>query len=262
MLCRGRGPRHCLLVHGLRDSCFSLPHLATCACIMDWLELVSGGGVPMVRDARNGLPDVVESGWSGRRLADNSRFRIASAFMALGVGLVIAILAGVHYYSQANGLQRLLRSPRSSATLGAGALPRVSSSNVALPEDGPIRGKVAMVMVDHMSSGNAELLITAYISGGRPRTRYALMGSNCLSNGADHLWASGVTNNQGIAVLTGRPWTSNVSDYYWTWTQRSAGTTPPPVLHGPSATHHAIAFKADHVLCAPYQLHGRFKIIS
>jgi hypothetical protein len=117
-------------------------------------------------------------------------------------------------------------------------------------------------MVDHMPGGNAELLIMAYISGGTPRTRYALMGSNCLSNSADHLWASGVTNNQGIAVLTGHPWTSNASDYYWTWTQPSAGTTPPPVLHALSAIDEAIALKADRVLCAPYLLQGRFKIIS
>jgi hypothetical protein len=216
----------------------------------------------MVPDARNGLPDVVESGWSGRRLADNSRFLIASAFTALIAGLVIATLAAVHYYTQANGLQRQLRSPHSPAAVGAAALPRVSSSSVALPQDGPIRGKVAIVMVDHMPGGNAELLIMAYISGGTPHTRYALMGSNCLSNSADHLWASGVTNDQGIAVLTGRPWTSNANDYYWTWTQPSAGTTPPPVLHGLSAADQAIAFKADQVLCAPYQLDGRFKIIS
>jgi hypothetical protein len=44
----------------------------------------------VVRDVRGKLPDVVESGWSGRRLADNSRLLIASAFMVLGVGLVIA----------------------------------------------------------------------------------------------------------------------------------------------------------------------------
>jgi hypothetical protein len=216
----------------------------------------------MVRDARNRLPDVVESGWSGRRLADNSRFLIGSAFMALGAGLVIAILAAVHYYTQANGLQRQLRSPRSPAAVGAAALPRVSSSSVALPQDGTIRGKVAIVMVDHMPGGTAELLIMAYISGGMPRTRYALMGNNCLSNSPDHLWASGVTNDQGIAVLTGRPWTSSASDYYWTWTQPPAGTTPPPVLHGLSATDQATALQSDQVLCAPYLLHGRFKIIS
>jgi hypothetical protein len=132
---------------------------------MDWLELVPGSGVSMVRDARNRLPDVVESGWSERRLADNSRFVIVSAFMALGVGLAIATLAAAHYYTQANGLQRL-RSPRSPAAVGAAALPRVSSSAVALPQDGLIRGKVAIVMVDHMPGGNAELLIMAYISGG------------------------------------------------------------------------------------------------
>jgi hypothetical protein len=216
----------------------------------------------MARDTGNGQPDVVESGWSGRRLADNSRFLIAPAFMALGVGLVIAMLAAVHYYTRADGLQRQLRSARSPAAVGAAALPRVSSSSVALPRDGIIRGKVAIVMVDHMPGGIAELLIMAYISGGMPRTRYALMGNNCLSNSADDLWASGVTNDQGIAVLTGPPWTSNASDYYWAWTQPSAGTTPPPVLHGLSATDDAIAFKADRVLCAPYLLQGRFKIIS
>jgi hypothetical protein len=216
----------------------------------------------MVHDEGNRLPDLVESGWSGWRLADNKRFLIASALMALGVGLVIATLAAVHYHAQANGLRHLPRSPSTQAAIATAALPRVSSSTVALPEDGPIRGKVAIVMVDHMPSGNAELLIMAYISGGRPRTRYALMGSDCLSNSADHLWASGVTNNQGIAVLTGPSWTSNSRDYYWTWTQPSAGTTPPPALHGPSATGYATALKADRVLCAPYLLHGRFKIIS
>ena len=219
---------------------------------MDWLELVSGGGVPIMRDTGNRQLDLVESGWSGRRLADNSRFLIALAFMALGVGLLIAILAAVHYHAQANGLRQLPTSPRSPAPAAAAALPRVSSSTVAVPEDGPVRGKVAIVMVDHIPGGNAELLIMAYISGGRAHTRYALMGSNCLNNSADHLWASGVTDDQGIAVLTGLPWTSNSRDYYWAWTQPSAGITPPPALHGPSA---------DRVLCAPYQLHGRFKII-
>ena len=210
------------------------------------------GGVPIMRDTGNGQPDLVESGWPGQRLTDNSRLLIASAFMALGVGLVIATLLAVHYHAQANGLRHLPGSPRSPVPTAAAALPRVSTSTVALPEDGPIRGKVAIVMVDHIPGGNAELLIMAYISGGRAHTRYALMGSNCLSNSADHLWASGVTDDHGIAVLTGRPWTSNSRDYYWAWTQPAGGTTPPPALHGPST---------DRVLCAPYQLHGRFKII-
>ena len=69
-------------------------------------------------------------------------------------------------------------------------------------------------MVDHIPGGNAELLIMAYISGGKAHIRYALMGSNCLNISADHLWASGVTDDQGIAVLTGLPWTSNSRDYY------------------------------------------------
>jgi hypothetical protein len=215
----------------------------------------------MVRDAGNRLPDLVESGWSGRRLAGKSRFLFASVLIALGVGLVIATLA-VHYHAQANGLRRLPTSPFTQAAIAAAAMPRVSSSTVALPEDRPIRGKVAIIMVDHMPSGNAELLIMAYISGGSPRTRYALMGSDWLSNSADHLWASGVTNNQGIAVLTGPSWTSNSRDYYRAWTQLSAGPTSPPALHGPSATGYAAAFKTDTVLFAPYLLHGRFKIIS
>jgi hypothetical protein len=234
----------------------------TCTCIADWLELGSGGGVLMTRGEGNRLPDLVESGWSGRRLAGNSRFLIASAFMALGVGLVIAVLGAVHYHAQANGLRRPLSSPHSPAAIVAAALPRVSSSAEALPADGPVRGKVAVVMVDHMPAGNAELLIMAYISGGRAHTRYALMGKDCLSNSADHLWASGVTNNQGIAILTGLPWASNSRDYYWAWTQPLAGTAPPPGLHGPSARGYATASKADRVLCAPYQMHDRFKIVS
>jgi hypothetical protein len=225
-------------------------------------QLVSGGGVPMVRDIGNERPDLVESGCSGRRLADNSRFLVTSAFIALGIGLVIATLGAVHYRAQASGLRHSLSPPHSPAAVAAAALPRVSSTTVALPADGPIRGKVAAVMIDHAPGGNAELLIMAYISGGRAHTRYALMGNDCLSNSADHLWASGVTDNQGIAVLTGLPWTSNSREYYWAWTQPSAGTAPPPGLHGPSATGYASASRAGRVLCAPNQLHGRFKIIS
>ena len=216
----------------------------------------------MVRDTGNERPDVVESGWSGRRLAGNSRFLITSAFVALGIGLVVTTLGAVHYHAQASGLQHPLSRPHSPAAVAAAALPRVSSTTVALRADGPIRGKVATVTVDHMPGGNAELLIMAYISGGRAHTRYALMGNDCLSNSADHLWASGVTDDQGIAVLTGLPWTSNSRDYYWAWTQPSAGTEPPPGLHAPSATGHVSASRADRVLCAPNQLRGRFKIIS
>jgi hypothetical protein len=215
----------------------------------------------MVRDTGNRRPDLVESGWSGRRLADNSRFLIAPAFVALGIGLVIATLGAVHYHAQANGLRRPLSPPHSPAAVAAAALPRVSSTTVALPADGPVRGKVVTVMVDHVPGGNAELLIMAYISGGRAHTRYALMGNDCLSSSADQLWASGVTNNQGIAVLTGHPWTSNSRDYYWAWTQPSARPTPPGP-HGSSPTGYPTASKAERVLCAPYQLHGRFKIIS
>ena len=216
----------------------------------------------MVRDTRNGRPDVVESGWSGRRLADNSRFLITSAFVALGIGLVATTLGAVHYHAQASGLQHPLSPSHSPAAVAARALPRVSSTNVALRADGPIRGKVTAVIVDHMPGGNAELLIIAYISGGRAHTRYTLMGNDCLSNSADHLWASGVTDNQGIAVLTGLLWTSNSRDYYWAWTQPSAATAPRPGLHGTSSTGYASASRADRVLCAPNQLHGRFKIIS
>jgi len=205
----------------------------------------------MVRDEGNRLPDVVESGWSGRRLADNSRLLIASALMALGVGLAIATFAAVHYHAQANGL-RPLRSSPSPATVAAVALPRVSTSTAALPADGSLRGKIVIATVDHLPGSNAELLITAYISGGMARTRYVLVGNDCMSNSADHSWASGVTDNQGIAVLTGHPWTGDFSDYYWAWIQPSSGTTPPPGLHGSFATGHATAFKAGRTPCGPY----------
>lgn len=214
----------------------------------------------MVRDEGNGLPDLVESGWSGRRLAGKSRLLIASASVALGAGLVIATLGALHHHAQANALPRPLA--RSHSPAAAAGLPRVSSSTVALPANGPVRGKVATVLVDHIPGGNAELLIMAYISGGKAHTRYALMGKDCLSSSADHLWASGVTNNQGIAVLTGHPWTSDSASYYWTWIQPPAGTTPPPGLHGSSPTGYPSASKANRVLCAPYQLRGRFKIVS
>jgi hypothetical protein len=209
------------------------------------------GGVPMVRETSNRLPDVVESGWSGRWLADNSRRLIASALIALTVGLAFAVLDAAHYRAQADGFRLLLRSSHSLAGVAATAM-RVSSSTTALPADGAVRGKVVIATVDRMPGASAELLITAYISGGRARTRYALVGNDCMSNSADHSWASGVTNSQGIAVLTGHPWPADSSDYYWTWIQPSSGTTPPPGLHGSFAAGHATAFKPSRVPCAPY----------
>jgi hypothetical protein len=192
----------------------------------------------------DGLPDVLESGGSGRWAAGGSRFLIVPVLIA---GLVAATLAAVHYHAQA---ARLPRHPAHSPAVAAAEPPQVSSTTRALPAEGMLRGEVVMVTVSQMRSANAELLITAYISGGRPRTRYVLEGNDCVGNGADHSWASGVTDSRGTAVLTGHPWTGRRSDEYWALIEPSPKSSPPPGLHGSFMTGAAVAFRAE-APCVP-----------
>ena len=199
----------------------------------------------------DGPPDLLESGRPGRWAAGGpgpfaaGRSRLVVAVL-IG-GLVVATVAAVHYHAQA---ARLMHRPGHPPAGAAAVPPQVSSITRALPPDGTVRGEVVMVTVRPVRSAHAELLITAYISGGRPRTRYVLTGNDCTSNGADHSWASGVTDSHGSAVLTGHPWAGLRSDEYWAWIVPAPNSSPPPGLHGSFMTGAAAPFRAG-APCVP-----------
>jgi hypothetical protein len=202
----------------------------------------------MRRDEETSPPDVLESGGPGPWLAGISRLPVALVLVALAAGLVIATLAALYYRAQANRLRHLARSSRSPAVVVT-ATPQVSSVAAVIPPDGTIRGTVVIIAIHR--GAHSELLITAYLSGAKPDARYALMGNDCTtSNVADHPWASGVANSQGIAVLTGRPWAASSGDEYWAFVQPSANPIPPG-LHGSFAEGEATVFRAGWAPCTP-----------
>lgn len=59
-------------------------------------------------------------------------------------------------------------------------------------------------------------MLSARIHGGRPHTRYALIGFDCEGSSAGYeTWAAGVTDASGRGTLSGRPLIASLSDYYW-----------------------------------------------
>jgi hypothetical protein len=109
----------------------------------------------------------------------------------------------------------------------------VYSSTTALPTAGRLAGTIT-VFTAHASSGNAQIVLSARISGGLPRTRYELSGNDCTSNAADHTWASGVTNAHGSATLTGPAWMVSTSHEYFLGlsSPRMNQSRPGPAVHG------------------------------
>jgi hypothetical protein len=144
-----------------------------------------------------------------------------SSPVALGwvVVLLAAALAGamsvaLHYRGEVAALHRQLRSVRAPVARPSLAPPTLSSTTTDLPSSGPLAGEVT-AFVARSSTGLAQVIVTARISGGRPRSRYELSGGDCAGNAADHPWAVGVTNGRGSAELTGHAWTVSGSDEYY-----------------------------------------------
>jgi hypothetical protein len=109
----------------------------------------------------------------------------------------------------------------------------VYSSTVELPTSGTLAGTIT-VFTAHASSGNAQIVLSARIRGGLPRTSYELSGNDCTSNAADHTWVSGVTNAHGSATLTGPAWMVSTShEYFLVLTSPGMNQNRPgPAVHG------------------------------
>lgn len=132
------------------------------------------------------------------------------AVVLLTAALAAAITVAVHYRTDA-----------------------VYRSTTALPTSGTLAGTIT-VFTAHASSGKAQIVLSARISGGLPHTRYELSGNDCTSNAADHSWASGLTNAHGFATLSGPAWMVSTSHEYFL-VLSSPGLNqnrPGPALHG------------------------------
>jgi hypothetical protein len=153
-------------------------------------------------------------------IAANPRVISGSAALVTAVAVLAAALAGaiivaLHYRAEAAALRRRpVRSIIVAPTPGTGPL-TLASGTAALPSHKSLDGEVT-VFSARSSGKHAQILLSGQISGGRPRTRYAVIGFDCEGSSVGYeTWAAGVTNADGRATLSGRSLTVSLSDYYW-----------------------------------------------
>jgi hypothetical protein len=148
--------------------------------------------------------------------------RPPGAVWALVLVLVAAALAGttavlIHANGQVASLQRQLRQARAAARPPSSAPPAswvsISSTSVAMPGTGSVTGQVTFIAANPPAR-HAWVTITADLRGGRPHTRYTLIGGSC-SGGSRYRWATGITDAHGNADLLGPAWRLAAGDRYW-----------------------------------------------
>jgi len=83
---------------------------------------------------------------------------------------------------------------------------------------------------DGVGFTDGQLVVTALVRGAQPGVQYSLAGGDCDLNEADKVWAQGVADTTGTALLTGPTWTLPKADqYYLFFDSVPAGGTTPPV---------------------------------
>lgn len=166
----------------------------------------------------------------------------------LATALAVTIIVAAYYHAQASALRHQLSSVQTAYSPVAGQ-PVLSLRTSELPAAGTVTGQVT-VLFARSAGGTTRIVFSAHINGGRPRTRYTLMGNDCTSNGPDRSWVSGVSNGLGSADLSGPEWTVNRSHEYWLWLSPSPQNHSPG-LHGSFAPGQALsAFPAGQAPCA------------
>jgi hypothetical protein len=169
-------------------------------------------------------PDVISAG--RRPLPARLAWQVAVAVLA--AALAGAVWAAVHYRAEAAAL----RSAAARADPGAG-LVTFSATTAALPPAGSLAGEVTAVAINP-SRGQAQVIVTARITGGRPHDRYELYGSDCAPGAVGRTWAAGTTGTDGSASLTGRAQAVQTSHEYFL-TLAAPGLYqdhPGPAVHG------------------------------
>jgi hypothetical protein len=157
---------------------------------------------------------------------------LVTAVAVLAAVLAGAIIMALHYRAEAAALRR---RPASSITAapapGTGPL-TLASGTAALPSRKSLDGELT-VFTARSSGKHAQIVLSGQISGGRPRTRYAVIGFDCEGSSVGYqTWAAGVTNADGRATLSGRSLTVSLSDYYWLYLRLPSSQRPGSSLLG------------------------------
>src|SRR5262249_19054956 len=83
------------------------------------------------------------------------------------------------------------------------APPTLVSEMSPLPSSGPLTGEV-IAFTARSPATLAQVIVTVRISGGRPYSRYELVGGDCAGSAADWASAAGLAEARGSAALPGQ----------------------------------------------------------
>jgi len=170
--------------------------------------------------------------------------------------LIIAALAGttaelIHTRGQVASLQRQLRkaraAPRPSASASPASWVSISSNSLALPGTGSLTGQVTFIEANPPTL-DASVTITAHLRGGRPHTRYTLIGGSCSSR-SRYRWATGITDAHGNADLLGPAWRLSPGGRYWLELSPAIGGLHPALAGDFTAPGAISAFKNGPPMC-------------
>ncbi|MGI8447627.1 MAG: hypothetical protein ACR2MP_10710 [Streptosporangiaceae bacterium] len=144
----------------------------------------------------------------------SSRVAWLMAVGLLAASLAAAITAAFHYRDEAAALQRRPVRSVPAARLPGTAPPALATATIMLPSSRAVRGEVTVFSA---SSGRlAQIMVSAQITGGRPHTRYELIGFNCQGTPAAYqTWATGVTDAGGRGTLSGEALAVSLRHDYW-----------------------------------------------
>ncbi len=154
------------------------------------------------------------------------------AVVLLAAALAGAITVAVHYRGQAAVLH-----PRPARTVTAAPPPTtepqtLASGTVALPSSKALNGEVT-VFSARTSRTLAQIMLSVQISGGRPHTRYELIGFDCEGSSVGYeTWAAGITDAGGRGNLSGKALPVSLSDYYWLYLRLPPSQHPESSLLG------------------------------
>jgi hypothetical protein len=172
---------------------------------------------------------------------------LALVAIVLGVVAIGSTLAAVHYHRQVTRLktsvialpapspsptQVLAQTPPASGAVAPASPPPLITHSYDLTEAGQLRVTIDLTTAsaDGIGSAQGQLLITAIVRGGRPGTTYRLDGGNCTN--ANLVWAQGIADATGTALLKGKDWTLPEADPYFLELGASPAASPFPIEPG------------------------------
>jgi hypothetical protein len=188
-------------------------------------------------------PDVISAG--PRMFPGHLAARATIGLLA--AALAVAVLAAVHYHGQATAV----RATAAQAHHSAGPVTLSAAAATTLPPAGTLTGEVTSVTA--ITSGRAQVIVTARIIGARPHTRFELSGGDCTSSTPTIAWAVGTTSAVGSASLTGHAQTITASHQYFLVLGAPGlyHNHPGPAVHGRFTTTGLSPVHGNAAPCAP-----------